>query len=63
MNYLPSDYARCFSTPGREQCKTCQRNINNSPLHPDAARSVWVGPWVLEGPCPSYSKGNNELRT
>jgi len=53
MNYLPQDFARCMTNPLLEQCKQCQRNVNNSPVHPAAGRQVWIGPWVGHGPCPN----------
>ena len=53
MNYLPEDFSSCVSNPLLEQCKTCQRNLNNSPFDPDAQRQSWIGPWVGHGPCPN----------
>jgi hypothetical protein len=53
MTYLPQDFARCPSNPLLDQCKTCQRNVNNSPVHPAAGRQMWIGPWVGHGPCPN----------
>jgi hypothetical protein len=53
MNYLPEDFSRCPGNPLLEQCKTCQRNVNNSPVHPKAERQMWIGPWVGHGPCPN----------
>ncbi len=49
MNYKPEDFARCVSNPLLEQCKTCQRNLNNSPFDPDAQRQSWIGPWAGHG--------------
>lgn len=53
MNYLPQDFSRCMSNPLLDQCKRCQRNINNSPVSPNAQRQSWIGPWVGHGPCPN----------
>ena len=54
MNYLPQDFARCTSNPLLEQCKTCQRNVNNSPVHPKSEwQQSWIAPWVWHGPCPN----------
>jgi hypothetical protein len=53
MNYLPQDFARCPSNPLLEQCKTCQRNVNNSPVHPKAEWQSMIGPWTGHGPCPN----------
>jgi hypothetical protein len=50
MNYLPNDVARCAGAH-KPECEDCLRNIKVSPLHPDAFRSVWIGPWVLDEPC------------
>ncbi len=52
MSYLPNDVARCAGAH-KPECEDCLRNIKVSPLHPDAVRSVWIGPWVLETPCVS----------
>ncbi len=51
MNYLPQDFARCEGTH-REQCQSCLRNVRISPVHPEALRQVWIGPWIGHGPCP-----------
>jgi hypothetical protein len=24
-----------------------------NPVHPEAMRQVWIGPWVGHGPCPN----------
>jgi hypothetical protein len=50
MTYLPNDVARCAGAH-KPECEDCLRNIKVSPLHPDAFRSVWIGPWVLDTPC------------
>jgi hypothetical protein len=52
MTYLPNDFARCASAH-KPECEDCLRNINVSPLDPTAARTVWLGPWVLDTPCKS----------
>lgn len=53
MRYLAQDFARCESNPLLDQCKKCQRNVNNSPVDPRAGRQSWIGPWVGHGPCPN----------
>jgi hypothetical protein len=53
MNYKPEDFARCPGNPLLDQCKTCQRNVNNSPFNPDGSWHTWIGPWVGHGPCPN----------
>lgn len=50
--YMPPDFARCAGS-SREECKTCTRNIEISPVHPSVTRQVWIGRWELESPCPS----------
>lgn len=49
-NYLSRDFARCSSNPLHIECKTCLRNVNNSPVEPNT-RQVWIGSWVLDTPC------------
>lgn len=50
-HYLPQDVARCEGTT-RDECNTCKRNVRISPVHPEAFRQVWIGPWVGHGICP-----------
>ena len=50
--YAPADFARCAGS-GREECRTCKRNVDVSPIHPSAMRQVWIGRWEMEQPCPS----------
>lgn len=50
--YLANDFARCASNALRLECKTCLRNVNNSPVKPES-RQVWMGVWVLDTPCVS----------
>jgi hypothetical protein len=50
--YAPADFARCAGS-GRDECKTCTRNIEVSPVHPSASRQVWIGRWELDERCPS----------
>ena len=53
MNYKPQDFARCMTNPLLDQCKQCARNVHMNPVHPEAMRQVWIGPWVGHGPCPN----------
>lgn len=53
MKYLAQDFARCESNPLLDQCKQCARNVHINPVHPEAMRQVWIGPWVGHGPCPN----------
>lgn len=55
MKYLPQDFGRCSGNPDRVQCHDCKRNISNSPVHPEMAWQVWIGPWVGHGECPDYT--------
>jgi hypothetical protein len=51
-HYLAQDFARCASNRIKIECDSCLRNMHISPVHPQA-RQVWIGPWVLDEPCPS----------
>lgn len=52
MRYEAQDFARCNSSH-KDECKTCLRNVRISPVHPESLRQVWIGPWVMDEPCPS----------
>ena len=52
MRYAAQDFSRCPSNPLLDQCKKCQRNVNNSPVNPNSVWQTWIGPWVGHGPCP-----------
>lgn len=49
-HYEPMDFARCAGAH-RAECDECRRNVQNSPVYPEAPRQVWTGPWVLETRC------------
>jgi len=50
MRYESPDFARCAGAH-RPECATCKRNIDNSPINPEATMQRWVGVWVLDTPC------------
>jgi hypothetical protein len=61
MTYKPSDFARCNGNPALGYCPQCKRNVKNSPVHPEAMRQCWIGPWVVEElPCPNFKEMKND---
>ncbi len=50
MRYEAQDFARCAGAH-RPECVTCLRNVDNSPVHPEARWQTWTGTWVLDTPC------------
>ena len=60
MNYEPSDFARCNGNPALGYCPQCRRNPTNSPFHSEAQRQWWIGPWVMDDPCPNFEEMKEE---
>lgn len=62
MNYEPSDFARCAGNPCFDYCKACKRNLKNSPVHPEATRQYYMGPWIMEDErCPSFTEMKEDV--
>ena len=60
MQHEPQDFARCNGNPSLGYCQQCKRNVKNSPVHPEAMRQCWIGPWVVEElPCPNFKEVKN----
>lgn len=49
--YISQDTAKCAGNPEHEECKKCLRYL--LPVHPDSMRQLWMGPWIMDEPCPS----------
>lgn len=51
LRYIPADTAKCAGNPIKRECETCLRKL--LPVHPDAHRQTYMGPWIIEDePCP-----------
>ena len=49
--FIGQDTAKCAGNPIKDECKTCLRFL--LPVNPESTHQVWMGPWVMDEPCPS----------
>ena len=49
--FISQDTAKCAGNPEHAECKQCLRYL--LPVNPNASRQVWMGPWIMDEPCPS----------
>lgn len=49
--FIPNDVAKCAGNPEHMECQKCLRYL--LPVNPNSSRQLWMGPWIMDEPCPS----------